>query len=128
MQPIITQPALLAPANLDAAARRRADRLAMASVDQMQNALAFLSIIDPEAFNIAFTAVTPVDDNQPEEDEALPACRACGASVGIFYPDHGLQWRHYRGDGTTSGAQHIYDPGHAPEVTWCLPDENPLEV
>ena len=48
------------------------------------------------------------------------------ASVGIF-PDHGLDWQHYRGDGITSGAQQIYDPGHAPEVTWCLPDENPEE-
>ena len=130
MQLIITQPDQPAHANPDAAARHRSDRLAMATVDQMQAALAFLSVLDPEAFEIAFTAVTPArdgsEDDRNEDDEALPACRRCGASVGIF-PDHGLDWRHYRGDGITSGAQHIYDPGHAPDVTWCLPDENPEE-
>jgi hypothetical protein len=127
MQLIITQPAQTVHANPDVAARQRADRLAKATVDQMQNALAFLSMIDPEAFDIAFTAVIPADGNQSEDDEAVPACRACGASVGIF-PEHGLHWQHYRGDGITSGAQEIYNPGHAPEVTWCLPDENPEEL
>src|ERR1700761_7326677 len=130
MQLIITQSGQLAHANPDAAARHRSDRLAKATVDQMQAALAFLSVLDPEAFEIAFTAVTPArdhfEDDPHEDDEALPACRRCGASVGIF-PDHGLAWQHYRGDGITSGAQQIYDPGHAPDVTWCLPDENPEE-
>ena len=127
MQLIMTQPAQTMHADPDAAARQRADRLARASADQMQNALAFLSAIDPEAFEIAFTAVTRNADDQPEADEAVPACRACGTSVGIF-PEHGgLDWQHYRGDGITSGAQQIYEPGHAPEVTWCLPDENPEE-
>ena len=128
MELIITQPGQSAHANLDAAARHRSDRLAKATVDQMQAALAFLSVLDPEAFEIAFTAVTPAapDDDRSEDDEALPACRRCGASVGIF-PDHGLAWQHYRGDGITSGAQQIYDPGHDPDVTWCLPDENPEE-
>jgi hypothetical protein len=31
-------------------------------------------------------------------------------------------------DGTTSGAQQIYEPGHAPEVTWILPDEDPDDL
>ena len=44
---------------LDAAARHRADRLAKATTDQIQAALAYLSMIDPEAFEIAFTAVSP---------------------------------------------------------------------
>jgi hypothetical protein len=131
MQPIIIQPAQNAHANLDAVARQRADRLAKATVDQMQTALAFLSVIDPEAFEIAFTAVTPapVDDQlEPEEtEEAIPVCRACDSPVGIF-PDHGLDWQHHRGNGITSGAQEIYDPGHKPEVVWCLPDENPEEL
>src|ERR1700761_7928859 len=130
MQLIITQPAQSAHANPDAAARQRSDRLAKATVNQMVAALAFLSAIDPEAFDIAFTAVTPArdhsEDDRNEDDEALPAWRRCCASVGIF-PDHGLDWQHYRGDGITSGAQQIYDPGHAPDVTWCLPDENPEE-
>jgi hypothetical protein len=125
---IIAQHANAAHANPDAAARQRADRLAKATVDQMQAALAFLSVLDPEAFEIAFTAVTPAADDQSENDEAIPVCRACGATVGIF-PEHGgLDWRHYKGDGLTSGAQEIYDPGHASEVTWCLPDEDPEEL
>jgi hypothetical protein len=111
---------------LDDSARQRADRLAKATGDQMQDALAFLSMIDPEAFEIAFTAVIPADD-QPEDEEAFPVCRACGVLAGIF-PEQGLGWQHYRGDGTTSGAQETYDPGHVPEVIWCLPDENPQEL
>jgi hypothetical protein len=39
---------------------------------------------------------------------------------------HGLDWQHFRGDWTTSGAQEIYDPGHRVEVTWCLPGEDPV--
>jgi hypothetical protein len=124
---IMTQPANAAHANPDAAARQRADRLAKATVDQMQTALAFLSALDPEAFEIAFTAVTPAAVGQPEDDEPVPACRACGVRVGIF-PERGLDWQHYRGDGITSGAQEIFDPGHVPAVTWCLPDESPEEL
>ena len=123
MQLIMTQPAQTMHADPDAAARQRADRLARATADQMQNALAFLSAIDPEAFEIAFTAVTPAAD-QSEDPEAIPLCRRCGALVAIF-PDRGLHWQHFRGDGTTSGTQETYDPGHAAEVTWILPDEGP---
>jgi hypothetical protein len=53
-------------------------------------------------------------------------CRQCGALVGIFL-DHGLEWQHFRGAGTTAGAQEIYDPGHPAEVTWRLPGEDPEE-
>ena len=129
MKLIITQPANAAHANPDVAARQRADRLAKATVDQMQAALGFLSVIDPEAFEIAFSAVSlAAPDDHPEDDEPVPVCRACGAQVGIF-PEHGgLDWRHYQGDGVTSGAQQIYNPGHVPEVTWCLPDEWPEEL
>ena len=122
MQAIIAQPGRHAHPNPDAAARQRRDRLAKATVDQMESALAFLSIIDPEAFEIAFTAVTPGAD-QSEDAEPVPLCRRCGALVAIF-PDHGLDWQHFRGDGTTSGTQEIYDPGHAAEVNWILPDES----
>jgi hypothetical protein len=52
-QLIITQTAQAAHANPDTAARQRADRLSRATVDQMQNALAFLGVIDPGAFEIA---------------------------------------------------------------------------
>jgi hypothetical protein len=126
MHPIITQAARSAHATPDAIARQRSDRLARATIDQMQAALAFLSVIDPEAFEIAFTAVTPAADDHPEDEEPVPVCRACGALVGIF-TERSLDWQHFHGDAITSGAQEIYDPGHAPDVTWLLPDEDPEE-
>jgi hypothetical protein len=75
----------------------------------------------PEAFDIAFTAV-PIA-SVDSDDEPIPVCRKCGGLAAIFL-DHGPHWQHFRGDGTTSGAQQIYEPGHAPEVTWILPDED----
>ena len=102
-----------------------ARRLAWATADEMEAALALLSMLDPEAFEIACTAIpaAPVHDN----DEPIPVCRECGGLVGIF-PDHGLRWQHFRGDGLTSGAQQIYEPGHVPEATWILPHEDPDDV
>ncbi len=57
MAAIMAQPGPDAHAHPDLAARRRRDRLARATAEQMEAALAFLSVIDPEAFEIAFTAV-----------------------------------------------------------------------
>jgi len=127
MQTIIAQPGQDAHPDPDAAARQRADRLAKASSEQMEAALAYLSMIDPEAFEIAFTAVTTDADEIHEDDEAIPVCRRCGGLAGIFL-SRGLQWQHFRGDGVTSGAQEIYDPGHAVEIAWILPDEDPEEL
>ena len=121
MHTIITQPAQEAHPRLDAAARNRADRLAKATTDQLHAALAYLSMIDPEAFEIALTAAAPADD--PEDDDPIPLCAACGATVGIF-PELTLTWRHYRGDATASGTHHTYDPGHTPQVAWYLSDED----
>jgi len=126
MSTIITHPAREAHPDLDAAARRRADRLDKATNDQIQAALAYLSMIDPEAFEIAFTAVAPAPDDDPEDDEPVPLCGTCGAPVGIF-PELILNWRHYRGDATASGPHQTYDPGHTPQVAWYLPDEAPEE-
>ena len=124
---MIAHPAPAAHPDLDAVARRRADRLARATGEQMQTALAYLSMIDAEAFEIAFTAVSE-DGTEDAAEEPLPICRRCGALVGIF-PDRGLTWRHFTGgDGLTSGAQQVYDPGHRPEVTWLQPDEGPEEL
>ena len=81
--------------------------------------------LDPEAFEIAFTAVPIASDDVPHEP--IPVCRECGGLVGIF-PDHGLRWQHFRGDGATSGAQQIYEPGHDPAVTWILPGEDPDDL
>jgi hypothetical protein len=127
MQTIIAQPGQDAHPNPDPAARQRADQLARATADQMEAALAYLSMIDPEAFEIAFTAVAPAADEIHEDDEPIPVCRQCGGLAGIFL-SRDLQWQHFRGDGITSGAQQIYDPGHAPEVAWILPDEDPDEL
>jgi hypothetical protein len=122
MSTIITHPAREAHPDLDAAARHRADRLAKATNDQIQAALAYLSMIDPEAFEIAFTAVARADADDPEDDEPIPLCSACGAPVGIF-PELILNWRHFHGDAVAWGTHQTYDPGHAPEVAWYLPDE-----
>jgi hypothetical protein len=122
MSTIITQYGPDAHLHPDEAARRRADRLAMASYDQIETALAYLSMIDPEAFEIALTAVPPRAVDESEDDEAIPLCRKCGAPVGIF-PELDLGWHHFRGDAAASGAHQTFDPGHAPEVAWYLADE-----
>ena len=111
----------------DTLARQRRDRLARATAQDMESALAFLSMIDPEAFEIALTAARPRADETPEDDEPFPVCHHCAAPVGIF-PDHGLRWQHFRGDAATTGTQKIYDPGHPAEVTWLLPGEAPEEL
>lgn len=117
----MTQTGPNAPANLDAVARKRADRIARATPGEMEAALGLLSMLEPEAFEIAFTAAptTPHDD----DDEPIPVCQECGGLVGIF-PDRGMRWLHVRGNGIASGAQQAYNPGHAPVVTWILPDED----
>ena len=131
MSPIITQPGAPAHVHPDEAARKRGDRLARATAEQAEAALAFLSVIDPLMFEIAMDAGDQTvgeapGEEAPEDEEPIPVCRRCGGQVGIFL-DHGLEWQHFRGDGTTSGAQEIYDPGHPAEVTWRLPDEEPEE-
>ncbi len=40
-------------------------------------------------------------------DEAEPKCGECGARIGIFLT-HGLNWQHYRGDGTTVGEREVF--------------------
>jgi hypothetical protein len=126
MASIMTQSGPNAHAGLDASARGRADRLARADAGQMQVALALLSMLDPEAFEIAFTAV-PVAPDGDSDEEPIPVCRQCGGLVGIF-PDRGLRWQHFRGNSITSSTQQIYEQGHAPEVTWILPDEDPDDL
>jgi hypothetical protein len=92
----------------------------------LEAALALLSMLDPEAFEIAFTAV-PLAPHDDGDDEPMAVCGQCGGLVGLF-PDRGLRWLHVRGGGITSGAQQIYEPGHGPEVTWILPDEDPEDL
>lgn len=132
MSPIITQPGAPAHVHPDEAARKRRDRLARATGEQADAALAFLSVIDPLMFEIAMDAADLTvgeasGAEAPEDEEPIPVCRRCGGLVGIFLA-HGLEWQHFRGDGTTSGVREIYDPGHPAEVTWRLPDEDPEEL
>jgi len=121
VSPIIAHPAQQAHPDRDAAARKHAERLAKATTDQMQAALAYLSMIDSEAFEIAFTAVAQAPDD-PEDEEPIPLCATCGAPVGIF-PEVTLSWRHFHGATTASGIHETYDPGHPSEAAWYLPDE-----
>jgi hypothetical protein len=121
MSLIIAHPAQEAHPDRDAAARKRADRLAKATSNQMQAALAYLSMIDAEAFEIAFTAVAQAPTDA-EDEEPIPLCATCGAPVGIF-PEVILGWLHFRGATSASGIHETYDPGHAAEVAWYLPDE-----
>ena len=98
----------------------RLDRIAAATFEQLSAALLFLSVFDPDAFDHAMDAAQSDADDQPgATGEAEPACATCGGKIGIFL-ERGLAWQHYTGDGTTVGQQHIYDPGHAPAVTWHL--------
>ena len=122
MSPIITHPAKNAHLHPDDAARQRADRLAKASYEQIETALAYLSMIDPEAFEIALTVTAPSPADEAEDDEAIALCRTCGAPVAIF-PELALRWRHFRGDAAASGTHHTFNPGHAPKPAWYLPDE-----
>jgi hypothetical protein len=87
----------------------------------------YLSMIDSEAFEIAFTAVASHATDGPEDEEPIALCATCGAPVGIF-PELTLYWRHFRGDTTASGTHRTYDPGHDPEVAWYLPDETPESI
>jgi hypothetical protein len=129
MSPIITQPGVPAHVHPDEAARNRRDRLARATAEQAEAALAYLSTIDPLMFEIAMDAADLIAGGAPgaeapEDEEPVPVCRRCAGQVGIFL-NHSLEWQHFRGDGTTSGAQEIYDPGHPAEVTWRHPGDDP---
>jgi hypothetical protein len=97
----------------------RLDRVAAATFEQLSAALIFLSAFNPDAFDYAMDAVVSDDENPGATGEAEPVCAICGGKIGIFL-DRGLAWQHYTGDGTTVGEQQIYDPGHAPVVTWHL--------
>lgn len=129
MSPIITQPGALAQVHPDEAARQRRDRLASATAEQAQAALAYLSMIDPMMFDIAMEAADLAVGAVPRAEsagkhESVPVCRHCGAQAGIFL-SRGTHWVHFRGDGITAGAQEVYDPGHPAEVTWGLRGERP---
>jgi hypothetical protein len=124
MSTIMPFPVREAHPDLDAEARNRTDRLNRATTQEMQTALAFLSMIDPGAFEIAFQAVPASQDALPDADDPEPLCRRCG-SPAAFFPDQGMTWHHYRGPADATGELQIIDKDHEPQVEWYLPDEVP---
>ena len=124
MPTIIPLPAREAHPDLDAEARARTDRLNGATQEEMRAALAFLSVIDDEAFAIAFGAVRPDPDALAEYGEPEPLCGRCGSPVALF-PDQGLRWYHYRLPAGPGGEPEITDKGHEPWVEWYSPDDIP---
>jgi hypothetical protein len=100
----------------------RVDRIAAATFEQLSAALIFLSVFDTDAFDHAMDVAESDDENPGATGEAEPVCVICDGKIGIF-PERGLVWRHYTGDGTTVGQQQIYHPGHAPVVTWLLAED-----
>ena len=72
----------------DAAARQRRDRLAAASAADMEAALTFLGMIDPEAFEIALTAVAARADETPG-DAAAPRTRSPSRYAASAAPSSG---------------------------------------
>ena len=59
-----------------------------------------------------------IDDPDPSK-EPEPFCAECGSDIGVFLR-YGLNWRHFRGDGTVIGQIELFDPGHEPVVSWRL--------
>ncbi len=87
--------------------------LARATSDQMEAALALLSMLAGTQYEALSTShlADPASVWQRPSNETLE-----------------IIWQHFRGDGTTSGAQQIHDPGHDPAVTWILPGEDPDDL
>lgn len=99
----------------------RLARLASIDTPRMAAALAFLAGCEPETFDYVLDCVGMFPEDEPDPwDEPEPYCAQCGGQVGIFLR-FGLEWRHFRGDGTISAAE-LFDPGHAPAVAWRLPE------
>ena len=65
---------------------------------------------------------SPSPPTTPKTKVPSRSAPPCGAPVGIF-PEVTLNWRHFHGATTASGIHETYDPGHACEVAWYLPDE-----
>jgi hypothetical protein len=100
-------------------AHQRLIRLATLDSARMTDALTWLSGYSPSTFDATLNATEPcTDDDTPDlAEDPEPFCTVCGANLGIFLR-FGLDWRHYRSDGTTAGPIELFDPGHAPVIAW----------
>jgi hypothetical protein len=117
-------------------ARERIDRLRAFSPDQMAVGLIWLLGYDQRTFDAVLDAAEPcVGDGDLSGGDPEPTCGICAEKIGIFLR-LGLDWRHYREtresslvngqdrlSGTGIGQIELFDPGHAPVVTWRLFDE-----
>lgn len=108
-------------------------RLRGLSPQQLLDALTFVAFWSPGTFTAALDygeatdwgwpgfdpdqTPDPDGDDHPDDDPA-PVCARCDGNLGIFLK-FGLDWRHYRGEGLDN--LELYDPGHAPQITWRAP-------
>ena len=120
----ISVPALLPTAMAPASAvtmawqRDRIGRLTALAPEDMAAGLLWLAMTFPAVCDAMLDKVEydAIDDPDPGR-EPEPFCAECGAAIGIFLR-FGLDWRHYRGDGTIIGQIELFDPGHDPAVAW----------
>ena len=105
------------------------ERLRGLSPQQLLDAMMFLSFWSPSAFTAVLDYCQATDwgwsgfdpdlipdpDGDDPDDDPAPVCACCGGDLGIFLK-FGLDWRHYRGEGLND--IELYDPGHAPKLTW----------
>jgi hypothetical protein len=117
-------------------AQERMERLRTFSPDQMAAGLIWLLGYDLRTFDAVLDAAEPcMEDEDPSGSDPEPVCGICGEHIGIFLR-LGLDWWHYRETresslmggqerlgGTGVGQVELFDPGHAPVVTWHLPAE-----
>ncbi len=102
----------------------RITRLGMLAPEDMSAGLLWLAMNFPAVCDAMLDKLEhdAIDDPDPCR-EPEPFCAECGADIGIFLR-LGLDWRHYRGDGTIIGQIELFDPGHDPAVAWrltCVP-------
>jgi hypothetical protein len=98
----------------------RISRLAALAPEDIAAGLLWLAMNFPAVCDAMLDKVEydAIDDPDPSQ-EPEPFCAECGAAIGIFLR-FGLDWRHFRGDGTTIGQIELFDPGHDPAVAWRL--------
>jgi hypothetical protein len=102
------------------------ERLRGLSPQQLLDAMTFLAFWSPSAFTAvldyceatAWDWTGPGPDQDDPDGDPAPVCGQCGGSLGIFLK-FGLDWRHYRGEDLDD--IELYDPGHAPVITWRAP-------
>ena len=119
MHPIFPQPAPILPAvplwHQDRIARITALAPQDAAAGLLWLAMNFPAVCDAMLDKVDYDEIDAPDPGREPE----PFCAEYGDNIGIFLR-FGLDWRHFRGDGTTIGQIELLDPGHEPVVAWRL--------